>query len=55
VFRSREEYGCWRIRADLIAGEGTENSPSDLIAGEDAVRRSTRPGKLQVSGVQNGK
>jgi hypothetical protein len=48
VFRSREKYGGWRIHADLIAGEGIENSLSDLIAGEDAVRRSTRPGKMQV-------
>jgi hypothetical protein len=57
VFRSREKYGGWRIHADLIAVEETENSPSDLIAGgsEDAVRRSTGLGKLQVSGVQNGR
>jgi hypothetical protein len=53
VFRSREKYGHWRIHADLIAGEGTENYPSDLIAGEDAVRRSTGSGKLQVSRMED--
>jgi hypothetical protein len=49
VFRSREKYGRWRIRADLIAGEEKENVPSYLIASEDAVRTSTGLGKLQES------